>query len=106
MLSPVELLAWDELAAAARERALLARWTAKEAWFKASPPGAAPWNFRQAEARACAPAQANVRTWSAPPLHVALCCADARALSDARCDGLAPDAATSSWFVHRVAAAD
>ena len=106
MLSPVELLAWNELALDAREAALLARWTSKEAWFKASPPGAAPWDFRQAEARACAPAQANVRTWSAPPLRVALCCADARALSDARCEGLAPDAATSSWFVRRVAAAD
>ena len=106
MLSPAERLAWDELAPAARESALLARWTAKEAWFKASPSGAAPWDFRRVAARASAPAQANVRTWSAPPLHVALCCADARALSDARCAGLAPDAATSSWFVHRVAAAD
>ena len=106
MLSPAERLAWDELAPDAREPALLARWTAKEAWFKASPPGTAPWDFRRVAARACAPAQANVRTWSAPPLHVALCCADARALSDARCTGLAPDAATSSWFVHRVAAAD
>ncbi len=105
-LSPAERLAWDELAPDARERALLARWTAKEAWFKASPPGAAPRDFRRVAARACAPGQANVRTWSAPPLHVALCCADARALSDARCAGLAPDAATSSWFVHRVAAAD
>ena len=108
MLSPAERLAWDELAPDAREPALLACWTAKEAWFKASPPGAAPWDFRHVAARACAPdsEQANVRTWSAPPLHVALCCADARALSDARCAGLAPDAATSSWFVHRVAAAD
>jgi len=106
MLSPAERLAWDELAPDAREPALLARWTAKEAWFKACPPGAAPWDFRRVAARACACAQANVRTWSAAPWHVALCCADARALSGARCAGLAPDAATSSWFVHRVAAAD
>ncbi len=106
MLSRAERLAWDALAPEARESALLTRWTAKEAWFKASPPGAAPWDFRQLAARACAPARANVRTWAAAPLHVALCCADARALVDARCAGLAPDAATSSWFVHRVAAAD
>ena len=106
MLSPSERLAWEELAPGAREPALLALWTAKEAWFKASPPGAAPWDFRRVAVRASTPAQANVRRWSAPPLHVALCCADARALSDARCAGLAPDAATSSWFVHRVAAAD
>ena len=98
--------AWDDLPPDAREAALLARWTAKESWFKASPPGAAPWDFRQVAARASAPAQANVRTWAASPLHVALCCADARALADARCEGLAPGAASSSWFVHRVAAAD
>ena len=108
MLSPDERLAWDGLAPDARESALLAHWTAKEAWFKASPPEAAPWDFRRISARACVSdsGQANVRTWSASPLHVALCCADARALSEAHCDGLAPDAATSSWFVHRVAAAD
>ena len=106
MLSSAELPAWHALAPNERESALLTCWTAKEAWFKASPPGTAPWDFRRVAARACAPAQANVRAWAAPPLHVALCCADARALSDARCAGLAPDAATSSWFVHRVAAAD
>ena len=108
MLSPAELPDWDELAPDARELALLARWTAKEAWFKASPSGVAAWDFRKVAARTCASdsGQANVRTWSASPLHVALCCADARALADACCAGLAPDAATSSWFVHRVAAAD
>ncbi len=106
MLSPAERLAWADLAPDARDAALLARWTAKEAWFKAAPAGDAPWDFRRVSARACAPARANVRTWSASPLHVALCCADAGALADARCDGLGPEAATSSWFVHRVAAAD
>ena len=105
MLSSAERLAWDELAPGAREPALLALWAAKEAWFKASPPGAAPWDFRRAAVHACAHAQANVRTWSAPPLHVALCGVDARALAGARCEGLAPHASTSYWSVHRIAAA-
>ena len=104
MLSPAEVPAWQALPATEREAALLARWTAKEAWFKASPPGTAPWDFRHVAARACTPADANVRTWAAPPLHLALCCADARALAEAGCDGL-QDAASSSWHVHRVVAA-
>ncbi len=106
MLSPAECIDWDELAPEACEAALLVRWTAKEAWFKARPAGAAPWDFRQLAAGACTPARANVRTWAAPPLHVAVCSDDARALADARCEGLAPDASTASWFVDRVAASD
>lgn len=105
MLSASEQLAWNDLSPDARESALLSRWTAKEAWFKARPAGAAPWDFRQIAARACAPAQANVRTWAAPPLHVAVCSDDAHALANACCDGLASCVATSSWFLGRVASA-
>ena len=105
MLAPDEIPAWQALPIDERDAALLARWTAKEAWFKASPTGSAPWDFRQVAARACAPADANVRTWAAAPLHLAVCCDDARVLADALCDGLAPDAASSSWHVHRVVAA-
>ncbi len=102
MLAPDELPAWCGLAPRERERALLTRWTAKEAWFKASPPDAAPWDFRHVVARACAPAQANVRTWRSPPLHVAVCCTDAQALAGAVCEGLSAAAATSSyWHVAR-----
>ena len=105
MLAPDEIPAWQSLPTGERDAALLGRWTAKEAWFKASPPGAAPWDFRHVAARACAPVDANVRTWAAAPLHLAVCCDDARVLADALCDGLAPDAASSSWHVHRVVAA-
>lgn len=98
MLAASELAAWRVLPAALREPALLARWTAKEAWFKASLPGAAPWDFRRVVARACEPAQANVRVWAAPPLHVALCCANAPELAAVECDGLAPGATTNSFW--------
>jgi phosphopantetheinyl transferase len=97
MLAPAELPAWSSLPAPEREGALLTRWTAKEAWFKASPAGAAPWDFRQVAARACDPAHANVRTWAAPPLHVALCAADPHALAAADCAGLA---GANSFFWH------
>jgi 4'-phosphopantetheinyl transferase EntD len=101
MLSPDELNDWQAVAASEREPALLARWTAKEAWFKACPPQVAPWDFRRvrASARACADARANVRTWRATPVHVALCCGDARSLADARCDGLPPVVAQACWQV-------
>jgi phosphopantetheinyl transferase len=107
MLSPGELNAWRSLAAAAREDALLARWTAKEAWFKACPPDAAPWDFRRVHARACAfaDAGANVRTWRASPVHVALCCADPRAPAAARCDGLPSAGDEAAWHVAVVAPA-
>ena len=105
MLSPDEIPAWQSLPADERDAALLARWAAKEAWFKASPPGAAPWDFRHVAARACGPVHANVRTWTAPPLQVAVCCADSQALADVRCDGLADLAQNGSWHVHRVVAA-
>ena len=102
MLSPAELAAWQRLDPSAQEAALLTAWTIKEAWFKAGPPGSAPWDFRRASARACAPggAGANVRTWTSSPVHLALCSPDARALAAARCD--LPAAAESSWHVHRV----
>jgi len=101
MLSPEELADWPALPAGDREAALLARWTAKEAWFKTSPPEAAPWDFRRVRASACGPAdaRANVRTWRATPVHLALCCGDARALAEARCDGLPPVVAETFWHV-------
>ena len=104
MLSPAELRDWQTREPDAG--ALLTRWTAKEAWFKASPPEAAPWSFRHIAARACAPADANVRAWTAAPLHVALCSADAHSLATADCEGL-PCATTrdSFWHVHRTAQA-
>ena len=106
MLSFAELPAWQALAPAEREPALLARWVAKEAWFKASPPATAPWDFRRIVARRCAPAHANVRVWEAPSLHVAVCCADARALAEADCKGLdAATARSSFWHLHRIASA-
>ena len=102
MLSPSELAHWQTLPADERESALLTRWTLKEAWFKASPPEAAPWDFRRVVARPCAPAQANARAWTAAPLHVALCCDDADALVAAACPGLDDASArTSFWRVER-----
>ena len=98
MLAPSELMLWRDLPDCNRESALLTAWTAKEAWFKASPPDAVPWDFRLIVARACPPEHANVRVWASPPLHVAVC-ADGRALLDACCGGL-PDASTSSSFWH------
>jgi len=105
MLSPEELAEWPSVPADEREAALLARWTAKEAWFKSCPPQSAPWDFRRvhASARASADAGANVRTWRATPVHVALCCGDAVALAGARCDGLPPIAAEAFWHVAAVA---
>ena len=106
MLSPDELPAWQALAPDERETALLARWVAKEAWFKASPPAAAPWDFRRIVARPCASAHANVRVWEAPSVHVAVCCGDARALAGTDCKGLdAATARSSFWRVHRVVSA-
>jgi hypothetical protein len=101
MLSPEESSAWRAVPAGEREAALLARWTAKEAWFKSCPPQAAPWDFRRVRASACAPAdaRANVRTWRAAPLHVALCCADPRALAQARCEGLPAAGDEATWHV-------
>ena len=106
MLSADELPAWQALVPDEREMALLARWVAKEAWFKASPPATAPWDFRGIVARPCAPVHANVRVWEAPSVHVAVCCADAQALAAADCKGLdAATARSSFWHVRRVATA-
>lgn len=102
MLSASELAQWQALPAAGRESALLTRWTVKEAWFKACARGVAPWDFRHVVACACAPGRANVRAWTASPLHVALCCDDAGALAAATCNGLDDAAAhTSFWRVER-----
>ena len=107
MLSPAEIPAWQALAPHEREAALLTRWTAKEAWFKASPPEVARWDFRHVAARACARADANVRGWASPSLHVALCCADAQALAAAECGGLSSTAMDESfWHVRRIASAN
>jgi len=102
MLSPAELARWQALPAGELEGALLTAWTVKEAWFKASPPEAAPWDFRRVVACACAPERANVRAWVASPLHVALCCDDPDALAAAACNGLDDAVArTSFWRVER-----
>ena len=98
MLAAAELRDWHALTQDHREAALLTRWTAKEAWFKASPPGDAPWDFRRVVARACEPAQANVRVWESAALHVAVCCVDAAALAAVDCAGLDATAATSSFW--------
>jgi phosphopantetheinyl transferase len=105
MLAPGELADWQSVPADAHEAALLARWTAKEAWFKSCPPQAAPWDLRRVHARACAPAdaRANVRTWRATPVHVAVCCGDARALAQARCEGLPTIDGEAAWRVAAVA---
>lgn len=104
VLSPDELEHWQALPADELEGALLTRWTLKEAWFKASPPEVAPWDFRRIVAHACTPALANARTWTSPPLHVAVCCGDPQALAAANCVGLDDAAArTAFWRVERAA---
>lgn len=102
MLSPAEFEHWQALPGDELEGALLTAWTLKEAWFKSRPPGLAPWDFRHVAARACTPERANARAWTAPPLHVALCCDDADALAATACVGLDDAAArTSFWRVER-----
>jgi phosphopantetheinyl transferase len=86
MLSAGELVRWSALPEPAREAALLRAWVAKEAWFKAMPAGAAPWDFRRLQALPSTPHRANVRLWEAPPVRVALCHDAAAALAAARCD--------------------
>lgn len=106
MLAACELSDWQALPDARREPALLTAWTAKEAWFKSRPAGDAPWDFRRVVARACEPAQANVRVWESASLHVALCFADAQALALADCEGLARASTTSSfWHIAHAAPA-
>lgn len=100
MLSPDEFADWRGLPAAEGEPALLRAWVAKEAWFKAMPAGAAPWDFRGLAARACAAAHANVRVWQAGQVFVGLCCADAQALARFVCEGLPGDEVLeSTWRV-------
>ena len=100
MLSADELADWRRLPAAEAESALLRAWVAKEAWFKATPAGVAPWDFRGLAARACAPAQANVRVWQAGQVFVGLCCGDAQALARFACEGLPGDEVVeSTWRV-------
>jgi phosphopantetheinyl transferase len=97
-LAPEELPAWSALAPEVRESALLTRWTAKESWFKAAPSQDAAWDFRRVIARACAPARANVRTWVAAPLHVAVCSDQPRELAEVECEGLDPASCTSTFW--------
>jgi phosphopantetheinyl transferase len=99
MLAPSELILWQSLPEHEREAGLLARWTAKEAWFKSRPPSGSAWDFRRIVAHACTPARANVRTWRAAPLHVAVCCDDAAALAAVDCAGLDGPASTTFWRV-------
>ncbi|MCK9684281.1 4'-phosphopantetheinyl transferase family protein [Scleromatobacter humisilvae] len=101
MLAPPELACWHALPAERREAALLTAWTAKEAWFKACPAGAAPWDFRHAVATTCAPAGANVRVWEADALHVAICSAGEDDLSQVACAGLDRAATSTFWRVAR-----
>ena len=98
MLAPEEVPAWNALTPDLRDSALLTRWTAKEAWFKATPPQASAWDFRRVVARACAPERANVRVWVAPPLHVAVCGDDALELVDVDCAGIDPATCTSTFW--------
>jgi phosphopantetheinyl transferase len=104
MLADCEQERWNALPESERDAALLHSWAAKEAWFKASPAGSAPWSFRRIALRACDPADANVRVWSAATIQVAVCCADAALLQATRCEGLPADTAghTSFWRVARV----
>jgi phosphopantetheinyl transferase len=99
MLSPDELEDWSALPAERRESALLTAWTAKEAWFKSVDDDTAPWDFRHVRARSCEPAGANVRTWSAPTLHVAVCSTSADDLRRAQCAGADPAAVSRYWRV-------
>ncbi len=98
MLAPDEVPAWNALAPDLLEAALLTRWTAKEAWFKATPAQASVWDFRAVVARACAPERANVRVWVAPALHVAVCGDDALDLVRAECAGIDAASATSTFW--------
>ena len=99
MLAPIELADWSALPAHEREAGLLARWSAKEAWFKASPAQAEARDFRRLRALACEPERANVRTWRAAPLHVAVSFGDAAALAAATGHGLPGPATSTSWHV-------
>lgn len=100
MLASEEMPSWNALSPDLRESALLERWTAKEAWFKAAPAQGAAWDFRRVVASACEAARANVRVWLAPPLHVAVCSDDPGALAAARCEGLpGGHEASSFWCV-------
>lgn len=106
MLAADELARWRALPEAAREEALLCAWAAKEAFFKAAPAEAAPWDFRRLCAMPSDPLHANVRLWTSTParVHVALCSDDAPALAAAVLQAPADVAfdASSSWQVSRV----
>ena len=99
-LAPCEMAAWRGVAREDRGSALLARWTAKEAWFKAQPAQDAAWDFRRVLAHACTArdARSNVRTWRAAGVHVAVC-GDPRGLVDVRGDGLPPGGVEGFWRV-------
>jgi len=95
---------WLALAAGEREPALLRAWVAREAWFKAAGAGAT-WDFRRLVVEPVDGVDANVRIWSAGPVHVALYAGDAGALAAASCQGWPRelDARSSTWRVRRLA---
>ncbi len=98
ILALEERPAWDALPPVERESALLTRWTAKEAWFKAAQSPDSAWDFRRVVARPCAPDRSNVRVWIESTLHLALCCADARALADVGFEGVDPVASSCTFW--------
>ena len=97
MLADDERADWLLLPEARRELGLLMRWTAKEAWYKSTPPDDAAWDFRGVAALACEPGRANVRVWHASPVVLALCCDDPAALAAAPCTGWAEGQPPSAW---------
>jgi phosphopantetheinyl transferase len=94
-----ELAHWSALPEDRREAALLCAWVAREAWFKATGPGA-PWDFRRLACEPADAARANVQVWAAGALHVAL---SADAAAAATCAGWPDPAAprASLWRVTR-----
>ena len=104
MMPAGELERWLALDAGEREPALLRAWVAREAWFKAAGAGA-PWDFRRLVVEPGDAPDANVRTWSAGPVHVALSAGDPAALAAASCLGWPQGtvARSSTWRVRRLA---
>jgi phosphopantetheinyl transferase len=97
VMSRDELARWHALDADARAPALMRAWVAREAWFKAAGAGA-PWDFRHLDCAACAPREANVRSWEVDDLRVALSARDADALAAASCEGWPEPARVDASF--------
>ena len=101
VMSGDELARWHALDAAERAPTLMRAWVARESWFKAAGAGA-PWDFRQLDCAACAPPEANVRSWEVDDLRVALSARDAAALAAASCEGWPePEGVAASWWCVR-----